>query len=74
MQEITVTVGDEVFSFSDFENWCDTAKNKFMNAGLRGPDTLCMDTRGRLCKSGKEFMRARDDWSFPVRVFRALCD
>ena len=74
MPEITVNAGDEVFSFSSFENWCDTAKEKFAIAGLRGDNSLCVDTQGRLCVSGKEFMRARDDRSFPVRVYRALCD
>jgi hypothetical protein len=74
MPKITVMAGDEVFSFSDFENWCDTARDKFAVAGLRGADSLCVDTQDRLCRSGKEFMRAQDDGSFPVRVYRALCD
>jgi len=73
-QEITVTVGDELFSFSDFENWCDTAKWKFESSRLSGHDAICVDARGRLCFRGKDFMRARDDGSFPVRVFKALCD
>ena len=74
MPGITVNAGDEVFSFSDFENWCDTAKKKFEGAGLRGRNVICIDTRGRVCHSGREFMRARDDRSFPVRVFKVLCD
>ena len=74
MPEITVNAGDEVFSFSSFENWCDTAKGKFASAGLHGDDSICVDTQGRICQKGLEFMRARDDGSFPVRVYRALCD
>jgi len=73
MQDINITVGDEVFQFSDFENWCDTAKRKFSSAGLHSEDTICVDSWGRVCICGKEFMRARDDGSYPVRVFESLC-
>lgn len=69
MPGITISVGDELFSFSDFEDWCDTASYKFESAGFVGRHAICVDSRGRLCFRGKDFMRARDDGSFPVRVF-----
>ena len=69
MQEITIMVGDEIFSFSDFEEWCDTAKYKFESAGFVGRRAICVDSQGRLCFRGKDFMLARDDGSFPIRVF-----
>lgn len=28
---------------------------------------ICFDARGRLCRSGADFMRARDEGAFPVR-------
>lgn len=28
---------------------------------------ICFDTKGRLCRIGKDFMRARDEDAFPVR-------
>lgn len=74
MQEITVTVKEEVFSFLSFGDWCDDAKAHFAFAGLAGRDVICVDAQGRICRSGKEFMRADREKSFPVRVFRVLWD
>jgi len=61
--------GRKLFEFPSFDNWCDTAKNKYQDAGVRGEDTLCIDRLGRVCGWGKHFMRARDDNAFPVAVF-----
>lgn len=30
---------------------------------------ICVDTLGRRCNIGKDFMRARDEGTFPVRFF-----
>lgn len=30
---------------------------------------ICVDTLGRRCHNGKDFMRARDEGTFPVRFF-----
>ena len=73
MQEVTIWVGNEVFEFADYDNWCDTAKVKFSRAGLRGDNAVCVDARGRICLSGKEFMRARDQGTWPVKVYPAKC-
>lgn len=74
MHKINVVVGDELFDFSTFENWCNTAQHKFNTAGVLSKDVLCVDANGRICQKGSEFLRARDDGAFPVRVYRALCD
>lgn len=74
MQNIKITVGAEVFQFSDFNNWCDTAREKFRATGLSSKDVVCVDNQGRICRSGEEFMRARDDGSFPARVFKIKCE
>lgn len=73
MAVIEITVGDELFSFPTFDNWCDTAQHKFGNAGVTSKDVLAVDARGRLCQKGAEFIRAKDDGTFPVRVYRLLC-
>ena len=70
MAQIKIMVRGPVFSFPDFNNWCDTAKHKFRIAGLKDYEVLCVDDRGRACISGKEFMRARDDGSFPVNAYK----
>lgn len=73
MPPVFVELGDEMFMFSTFDNWCDTAQHKFKNAGVRSNDVLALDSKGRICQKGFEFMRARDEEAFPVRVYRALC-
>jgi uncharacterized membrane protein YidH (DUF202 family) len=73
-RRVTVVLGQEVCSFSSFENWCDTAQQKWKMHGLTHNDTLCLDAKNRICTKGKEFMRARDEGAFPVRVFAQLCD
>lgn len=72
--ELRVLVGEELFDFASFDNWCDTARDKFAAARVRGTDTLCVDTLGHLCTCGKEFMRARDASAFPVRVYRMVIE
>jgi len=72
--KIEVELGPELFHFTTFANWCDTAAGKFHHAGVNGDRVLCLDTKGRICTKGKEFMRARDDDSFPVRVYAKLLD
>jgi hypothetical protein len=67
---IMVDLGAPLFSFSDFEDWCDTARWKFQESGMHSVDALCLDKAGRVCTKGAEFMRARDEGTFPVQVFR----
>ena len=57
-------------SFNTFAAWV----NKASSWLTRHPDydptsfrATCYDARGRLCKSGKDFMRARDENTFPVK-------
>lgn len=77
MQEtnrITVSLGEYMFEFSSFERWVNKAQSWFRNCGVRSDDTICLDSKGRVCLSGKQFMRARDDGSFPIKVYRLTCD
>ena len=73
MPKILIEVGEELFQFSSFDNWCDTAKSKFRKANVRGQDVICLDSRGRICVKGLEFMRAARQKTFPLRVFDKLC-
>lgn len=72
--QLSVLVGEKLFEFVSFDNWCDTARRKFVAAHVRGDETLCVDASGRLCTCGKEFMRARDEGTYPVRVFRRVIE
>lgn len=72
MHSISVTVGAELFRFSTFWDWVNNARWRFGDAGVTGRDVICVDGLGRICLSGKEFMRARDENQFPIIVYSAL--
>jgi len=57
-----------LFDFENFDNWCDTAKGKYGNSGYHSHDLIAIDNKNRVCRCGREFMRARDEKSFPVTV------
>lgn len=69
MTIIQVEVGDELFSFNDFDHWCDNAQKFFLQHHVRSADVLCVDALGRVCSSGREFMRAHDEGVYPIRVY-----
>lgn len=41
---------------------------------MSGDDCLCLDAANRVCRVGKQFLRARDEDSFPIRVYKAIID
>lgn len=69
MPKIEIEIGKELFSFFNFETWCNKAQSWFAQAGRQHGTTICIDSKGRVCRIGREFMRARDEGTFPVRVF-----
>ena len=54
----------EVGKFRDFSTWVNKAKS-----WIGGTGAVCVDARGRRCAIGRDFMRARDDGSFPVTYY-----
>ena len=61
----TVTLGNELFSFSSFTEWVNKAQSWF--SGHR--KYVCLDEIGRVCQTGYEFMRADKENCFPIRVY-----
>ena len=67
--------------FETFNQWVNhasswlTCHNDYNNtehgdqAGWRGHHftPICFDTKGRICRIGRDFMRARDEDAFPIR-------
>ncbi len=49
--------------FRDFNHWVNGASNRIDD------NMVCVDTLGRRCLIGGDFMRARDEGTFPVRYF-----
>ncbi len=64
-----IILGELLFSFTSFEDWCDTAQRRFRQCGAATHDTICIDARDRICIIGKEFMQARDEGAFPINVY-----
>lgn len=64
-----VQVGPQVLEFTSFQQWVDKGKSWYANCGVRSHKLINLDAKGRVVVSGKEFMRARDDGSFPVTVY-----
>lgn len=71
LNKIEVTVGILEFEFMSYMQWVNKATSWFKNARLRGDKSLCVDAAGRVCLTGREFMRARDEGTFPIKVYRA---
>jgi hypothetical protein len=74
MNTIQIMVGKHEITFHTFDQWVGCAKELFEAAKLTGDKGICIDAQGRLCPSGKEFARARDQDAFPVNVYRKLVE
>lgn len=73
MNEVKVILGPLLFSFRSFDHWCDKARSLFEAYEISGKDVLCLDSKGRVCSYGKQFMTARDEGSFPINVYAIEC-
>jgi len=63
-----------VGQFDTFNDWVNHASRALTGNTLEGGigndvAAFCVDTKGRRCSCGYEFMRARDEAAFPVRYF-----
>lgn len=64
--------------FDSYEQWVNKARSwlgGISSGGVRYKDVehvVCVDARGRLCSIGRDFMRARDEGTFPVRACQAI--
>lgn len=61
-----------VGQFNTYDDWLNNATQYLAGRkGSVGQDVpaICVDTLGRRCHVGKDFMRARDEGTFPVRYF-----
>lgn len=71
---LTVTVGEYLFEFRNFEHWVAKARSWFLIYRVRSDDCIGIDTEGRICPTGKQYMRARDEGTFPIRVYRTIVE
>lgn len=58
-------------SFSSFQEWVNKGSSWLTRHAEYQKDgrffAICYDSKGRLCRIGGDFMRARDENAFPVR-------
>lgn len=57
-----------VIEFTSFEQWCNKATSWFQTCGVTPEKLICIDAKGRICRVGSDWMRARDEGAFPVRA------
>lgn len=69
MTTISISVGPELFTIKSFELWKYRAKEMFEGCGHHYRRTIAIDSRFRVCATGREFERARDTGAFPIRVY-----
>jgi len=74
IHEVKVQLGEEICTFWSFENWCAKASTWLPNCGVPEHLYICIDAKGRICKKGKEFNRAKDENAFPVKVYCVLLE
>lgn len=66
----------EICRFTSFEQWVNKAASWLggvSSCGHRHKQTvraICVDAKGRVCRIGADFMRARDEDAFPVVAYR----
>lgn len=61
-----MTTGQAVFrAFKDYQTWVNKAPT-WVNGGT------CLDALGRECRIGADFMRARDEGTFPVTIIHRV--
>ena len=70
VNKLEVILGDELFSFSSFQQWVNKAKSWYSQHGANSANSVSLDAKGRHCMRGSDFMRACDDEAFPVTVYR----
>jgi hypothetical protein len=63
--------------FKDHGDWVSFASQRLQVAEDSNGyplSAICVDTLGRRCANGGDFMRARDEGTFPVRYFWDCCE
>lgn len=69
MPSLNIQVGKLLFSFSSQADWINHAPTRFRQCGLHLNETICLDAKGRICISGKQFRIAEEQQTYPVDVY-----
>jgi len=63
-----VVLGQFLFEFVSFQQWVNKGQSWFQQYAWN-KDTICLDEEGRVCAKGIHFQRARDESTFPIKVY-----
>jgi hypothetical protein len=66
---LTICVGDPIFEFTSYINWVNKAQSWYSTCGVPARRLLTVDSLGRVCTQGSDFIRADREQAFPIRVF-----
>jgi len=71
---VQVQLGPVAIEFATFGDWVNKAQRRFCELAATNRNAaqkryLSIDAAGRVCMIGSDFMRARDENTFPVRVY-----
>ena len=59
----------ELFRFESEAQWVNKAKTWFASCGVPKHRYVAVDAAGRVCTSGREFMRATKEDTYPITVY-----
>jgi len=68
MEELKVN-GEFLFQFDNFTHWVNKASSKFRTYSHSGMVCVAFDKNGKVCHIGEDFMNARDNDLFPIKVY-----
>lgn len=65
----SIRAGRYLFEFSSLTDWVNRANKTWKRHEVRSEDTICIDSKGRICTFGKHFMTAQKENAYPIRVY-----
>lgn len=68
--KLAIEIDEEMFSFISEQDWVNKAQSRFRECGVRQGHYICVDSIGRVCEKGKEFMRAKAENTYPITVYK----
>ncbi len=69
MTEVNIVLGEKLFEFPSLMKWEQKATGWFRSTGIKQSEMICIDTAGRICTCGRDFIRADKEGTYPIAVY-----